>query len=355
MMPREQKTQGESPASNGASDILRQYLPGSAGHVGILLILMTVTLLAAGIFWNVRQEHARLNFERDAEELISKLVQRLRNYEDGLWAGVSLIESRNNQIGLDEWTKFATALDLQKKYPGINGMGVIFNVRKRDIEKFIAAQRVFRPEFGIHPEHENNVYLPITYVVPVMGNEKAVGLDVAFEAHRLEAALQARNTGLAQLTAPIALVQDKGKTPGFLYYAPYYDAGAADQKLWTKEDRQGRFIGMTYMPIVMNKFVEGFRGNKQTSHLSFKVSDGNDLLFDEHNANEFNFDPSALFSKKVDITVAGRTWNIDIHSSKLFRVEHSSLAPIFILIFGLGATGAIGFILHRNKKGSRSR
>ncbi len=355
MMHRAQKTKEDSPASSGAREILRQYLAGSAGHVSMLLVLMTVTLLAAGIFWNERQEYARLNFEREADELISKLVERLRNYEDGLWAGVSLIESRNNQIGLDEWTKFATVLDLQKKYPGINGMGVIFNVRKREIEKFIAAQRVFRPEFGIHPEHENNVYLPITYVVPVMGNEKAVGLDVAFEAHRLEAAILARDTGLAQVTAPIALVQDKGKTPGFLYYAPYYDADTADQKVWTNEDRQAHFIGMTYMPIVMNKFVEGFRGSKKTPRISFKVSDGKDLLFDEQNVNEFNFDSSPLFTKKVDIKVTGRTWSFDLQSNKLFRAEYHSLAPIFILIFGLGATGAIGFILQRNKKGSRSR
>lgn len=355
MTYRAQKTKEDSPASSGAKEILRQYLAGSAGQVSILVALMTLSIFVAGFVWNEKQDKARMHFESKIEELISSIVQRLKNYEDGLWAGVSMIESRDNQIGFDEWSKFITSLDLQKKYPRINGMGVIFNVRKREIEKFTAAQRLLRPEFSIHPEHEKDVHFPITYVIPVLGNEKAVGLDVAFEAHRLEAAILARDTGLAQVTAPIALVQDKGKTPGFLYYAPYYDAGTADKKLWTNEDRQAHFIGMTYMPIVMNKFVEGVRVGNHAADISLKVSDGKDVLFDEQNVNEFNFDPNPLFTKKVDIKVTGRTWSVDLQSSKLFRVEHSSLAPIFILIFGLGTTFAAGFILHRKKKGSRSR
>ena len=53
-------------------------------------------------------------------------------------------------------------------------------------------------------------------------NQKAIGLDVAFEQNRYSSIKKARDTGESQLTAPITLVQDQKKTAGFLLYAPFY-------------------------------------------------------------------------------------------------------------------------------------
>jgi CHASE1-domain containing sensor protein len=47
---------------------------------------------------------------------------------------------------------------------------------------------------------------------------------VAHEKNRLSGALNARDTGEANITVPIVLVQDSEKTPGFLFYTPFYSA-----------------------------------------------------------------------------------------------------------------------------------
>lgn len=288
-------------------------------HAATVSWLTLITVGFLGFYLHSQNERRRQIFEGESSAVISSMEERLKNYEDGLWAGVAFIHARDNKISNDDWTKFEGAEDLLTKYPGINGVGVIFDVRPRELEKFVAAQRVTRPEFNIHPEHSNKEHFPITFIAPLKRNEKALGLDVAFEAHRLEGALRAKSTGLAQITAPIALVQDQGKTPGFLFYAPYYDAGGEDVKLWTNEKREDHFLGMTYMPIIMNKFINEVGTNGHSSHVTIKIYDGKDLLFNDQNEYDKNFDPTPLFSQKVDLLVAGRKWTVDLRSLKTLR------------------------------------
>ena len=83
-----------------------------------------------------------------------------------------------------------------------------------------------RANFTIHPSHNEQELWPITYIEPYITNKQAVGLDVAFEKNRYSGIKNARDTGLAQLTGPITLVQDAKQTPGFLFYAPFYKKGA---------------------------------------------------------------------------------------------------------------------------------
>ena len=299
----------------------RPFLGGHKGSAAITSLLALIVIGALGFYWYSRKEQRRHLFERESSALVRSILERIGNYEDGLWAGVAFIHARGNKLGSDDWKKFATAQDLLAKYPGINGVSVVFSVRKREIGKFVAEQRVTRPDFNIHPEHLINEYLPIVFIVPLAGNEKAVGMDLAFEEKRLASAVQARSTGRAQITAPIALVQDMGKTPGFLFYAPYYDAGGEDVKLWTNEKRQENFLGMISMPIVMNKFIRGIRTEGRAVYVSLKIYDGDDLLYDEQNANNINFDPTPLFSQKVEVMVTGRKWTIDLRSTKAVRGE----------------------------------
>lgn len=59
----------------------------------------------------------------------------------------------------------------------------------------------------------------VRWIIPLKGNEKAQGLNLGFEKHRLIALKQARDKKLPTLTSPIDLVQG-GK--GFLVYNPIF-------------------------------------------------------------------------------------------------------------------------------------
>ncbi len=62
---------------------------------------------------------------------------------------------------------------------------------------------------------ERNEYLPVYYLEPYIGNEAALGFDLASSQTRLEALMKSRDSGIPQATASIALVQEKGRQKGF--------------------------------------------------------------------------------------------------------------------------------------------
>ncbi|MGA2034993.1 MAG: CHASE domain-containing protein, partial [Thermoguttaceae bacterium] len=68
-------------------------------------------------------------------------------------------------------------------------------------------------------------YFPVYYLEPRRGNEAAIGYDLASNRTRLEALRRAMDSGEAAATARITLVQEKGKSFGFLIFLPVYAKG----------------------------------------------------------------------------------------------------------------------------------
>lgn len=94
---------------------------------------------------------------------------------------------------------------------------------ERELLTFIDRMLMESPGYSVFPSHAYPVRLSIAYIEPVSKNAEAIGLDVAFETNRREAAIKALTTGTTQISCPIELVQDAEKTAGFLLFAPYYD------------------------------------------------------------------------------------------------------------------------------------
>ena len=198
-------------------------------------------------------------------------------------------------------------LSIDVKYPGINGIGVIHYIDQERLPSYLTEQRRDRPDYSIHPAHNVGEYWPITYIEPLSSNAAAVGLDMAHETNRYSAARKARDTGQAQLTWPIVLVQDAEKTPGFLFYAPFYEGGRYD----TIKERRKHFVGLVYAPFVIKKLVQGTL-QKSKRHVGIQILDGNDTLYDEHVSSEVDYDPDPLFNSPVmkslsDQSVSGAT------------------------------------------------
>ncbi|WP_425596457.1 CHASE domain-containing protein, partial [Phaeobacter gallaeciensis] len=200
----------------------------SALHVTIVCLSLCMTFSA----WlyskhqlDIRTE-ARFNAAKD--RTIGLIVERMSKYEDALWSGVAAISSHGGAMSYEDWKVFSTSLELEEKYPGVNGIGVIQYVERANLTRFQAERNAEPRDFEIYPEHTQDILLPITYIEPEDINAQAIGLDVAHETNRRTALLASRDTGSSQITGPIYLVQDSGHTPGFLFYAPYYRGGVPD-------------------------------------------------------------------------------------------------------------------------------
>ena len=306
---------------------------GGSLHWFHWLIILSSLVLTFGAWYLTKtqvESKAKNQFERYASNAVELISERMGKYEDALWGGVAAIHSQSHGIDYNEWQRFAKTLQIDIKYPGINGIGVIYNISPEEKESFLAEQRKGRPNFNIHPEHNEQELFPITYIEPVETNAAAVGLDIAHEINRYTAAKKARETGKAHITGPITLVQDAQKTPGFLFYAPFYDAISYK----TKDERSKNFIGLVYAPFIFKNLMRGtLESDKRL--VGIKISDDDTVLFDENHEGVENFDPNPLFKKKVTVNMYGRNWNFEIWSKLSFKAANTNNKPWMILIGGL--------------------
>lgn len=299
-------------------------------HWSVMFLSILLTLIAWIISSNQIQEKRSELFKIQVEQLLTRISERMAHYEVALKAGAAAIQSIAHDTHVEEWARFSEALHLNDTYPGINGVGVIYYIKPTKLSKFLEAQRQSRPNFKIHPIHDKQEYWPITYIEPLMGNEKAVGLDMAFERNRLSAAKMARDTGTTQITAPIILVQDSKKTPGFLQYVPFYN----NQNIKTSEQRYQNFVGHVYAPFIMSTLMEA--ALKQSGRqLAFSISDGDNVLYDELVFSNIHYDITPLFKKEITLDMYGRPWTFNIQTATSFRKSTSSNQPLIILGSGI--------------------
>ncbi|MDB2414998.1 CHASE domain-containing protein [Rickettsiales bacterium] len=299
-------------------------------HWLVVVLSLFLTFMAWHISKKTIDEKVEIQFEEQARQAIELVTERLQKYEDGLWGGVAAIQANGGDISYEKWKTYYSSLRIDEKYPGISGIGVIHYVRPEDLQSYLLKQRKDRPDYKIYPAHNKKEFWPITYIEPVENNLKAVGLDMAHETNRHTAGIKARDTGLAQMTGPIILVQDAGKTPGFLFYAPFYKGGIYS----SKEDRRKNFTGMVYAPFITKKLMEGTL-QKDKRHVGIKIIDGNEVLYDEHSKAVEDYDPDPLFRKNMEIDIYGRTWVFDIRSDMSFRKIANNNQPLIILVGGI--------------------
>ena len=305
-----------------------------------LIIFLSIVLTFSAWYYSKSQLNQKLEakFQRNAEQVVNLVKERMGLYENALWGGVAFIDSVDNDITYTQWLAYSTSLKIDLVYPGINGIGIIYNVQLDQMADYMAKQLALRPDYSLHPNHQESEYWPITYVEPAAPNKKAIGLDMAFEANRYSSIKKARDTGQAQLTAPITLVQDAKKTPGFLFYTPFYQGGRKPENI---EERRKSIVGVTYAPFIMKNLMQGTLA-EQNRHVSIQISDAGELLFDD-NSDEGtqDIDTNPLFSKEVDAELYGRVWKFLIQSNLSFREESTSNQSSFILIGGLTIDGLL--------------
>ncbi|MFT5292368.1 MAG: signal transduction histidine kinase [Planctomycetota bacterium] len=305
--------------------------------VGLSLVL---TLIAFSVTRQQGEARVKARFENEAQNVVDLVLEHMRVYENALLGGVAAHDAAAGVLEYSEWKTFAKSLRIDKRYPGINGIGVIHSVGQAELDEYLRKQRLERPDFKVFPEHSQPEYLPITYAEPSNLNAKAIGLDIAHEANRYEAAKLARATGSTTITGPIVLAQDAEKTPGFLFYAPYYKPGYDGDQA----GRQENFLGAVYAPFIMTKLMAGTL-EKERRRIGIRISDGSDVLYDEHITDESDFDPSPLFTFHKDIELYGRTWSFDARSAMSFRSASRTAQPWIILVGGVLIDGLLLSVL----------
>lgn len=303
-------------------------------HWAVVITSLAVALLSWHHSRNQIHAKAVARFDGETDQLVELIIERMGKYDDALRSGVAFIEAGGGKVDYAAWDNFATSIQIEKRYPGINGIGIIKALPQGTVPEFIEQRRREHPSFQIHPERIGDEYWPIVAINPLKGNEQALGLDIAHEMNRLTAAQKARDYGNEQITAPIVLVQDSLKTPGFLFYAPFYES-TEQPKSEAKE-----FAGLVYAPFVFRELMEGAL-RRQKRLVGVRISDSSDVLFDEHTESEPDFDSKPMLKKTVTVPLYGRSWDFEVWTTKSFRERVASSEPAIILTCGIMINGLL--------------
>lgn len=316
--------------------MLLEKLAPVAVRLAIIIELCTLSATIWG--WSMLREHAlredQAHFEALVKEADHALASRLQNYEAALWGGVGMVQAAGNwrhEGRRAEWLAYVDTLDLDRRFPGMLGMGYIQRVGPEDETTYVAAERRDGfPSFAIHPVPGGRVQardkLPISYVVPAERNFKAIGLDIGSESNRRAAAERAWTTGEATITGIIQLVQDAKQTAGFLLLVPVRQLAEDADDLWV------------YAPIIGDHVCQGVVKRYQPE-LSFSVYDQEiserHLIARQHHED---VDEAVALTLEREHVYAGRSWQVVWRATTNFKStgQTSSNAMLAVgLLFSL--------------------
>lgn len=281
-----------------------------------LVVMLTLTGLAYFMVHNSVQENSQLLFENETNEIRDLIVNRLDTYFNILYGGKGLF-STSKSVERDDWYNFIGSLDIEKKHPGIQGVGFSQVVSPSEKDNFIKTiQNEGFPNFTITPEGPRETYTSIIYLEPFNErNQKAFGYDMFSNETRRDAMSYARDTGNLGVSGKVTLLQENTSDvqAGFLAYIPVYKNGAI---LESVSDRQSSILGYVYSPFRMGNLMYGVLGSKKID-LDIHIYDGlvkneESLLLDflDDDANQETMKP-VLFKKTETIYIGNHPWTIE--------------------------------------------
>lgn len=309
----------------------------SKSAIFVLLIGILISILGYQTVKNNNQNELEQALAREADLYIDKVIKRFDLYQYGLISAKgALAISGENTTNRQAFLNYSTTYDIDAVFPGARGFGFIRRVPKRHESVFKAlATADDWPNFTIKELSANSEErFVIQYIEPVERNLAAVGLDIASEKNRRDAAWKAVLTGSTQLSGPITLVQATGNSKqSFLILLPLYRGVLTPE---TIEDRIEKAYGWSYAPLIMEEVLNDLDIDSESIHLAIY-----DITENSKTTPFFDSELSQSLAKNVVLTqvstkeIFGRQWQVDFSVKPKFVRGLHQTSPVIVLLIGL--------------------
>jgi len=308
-----------------------------------LVVLCTGVLVALALaIWQARVNSAaaKTRFEAVAQRTAAQVVAKIHSYEHGLrGARGAVIAAGTDRIDRQRFHAYGKSRDIAFEFPGARGFGVIRRVGPADEAAFVAdARRDGAPDFRLRSlePHTGDRYV-VQYIEPSQPNAAAIGLDIASEANRREAAEASMRSGAAALTGPITLVQSQGVLRSFLLLLPIYASGKDTS---TPEARTAALFGWSFAPLVIDDVLRDFDFRDGEISVVLKDLSGSDRrsFFASPQAGSERVDG---LSRTIVLPVFGRSWQIEVRAQDRFVDSLGQRSPISVAVVGISLTGLL--------------
>lgn len=299
---------------------------GRARLIALPVLLVLVTGFLAVYFLqqaaiNTARYNQQEDFDYQGREIALRIEQRLDSYAQVLRGARGLFVA-SQQVGRNGFRDFVSSLELQRRYPGIQGVGFSLIVRPDEMARHIASmRREGFSDYAPFPSGTRETYTSIVYIEPFSGrNLRAFGYDMYSDAVRRAAMEQARDSGKSVMSGKVLLVQETRQDvqAGFLMYLPVYRNGKPHATL---AERRANIVGWVYAPFRMNDLMGGILG-EQVHNFDLEIYDdiGAETLMYDSRAGHGRVD-EPLFRYKKQIDAKERKWTVSLHSLPAFEAS----------------------------------
>ncbi|MBT3065936.1 CHASE domain-containing protein [Rhodoferax sp. U11-2br] len=314
------------------------------------LILVMGGLLAVFESRRIAQEQSTektARFDELTQQVAADLYKRLQNYQYGLrGARGAVIVGGPQGITRQKFRLYMQSRELAREFPGSLGFGFIRRVAPPHEAAFVKSARADdSSDFRIHQltPHDGEK-LVIQYIEPQASNQAAIGLDIASERKRLQAAQAAMETGQPTLTHPITLVQISGLTHrGFLLLLPAYLPGAP---LGTPQERIKATWGLAYTPLVIDDVMAdpSFQNEAFSLSLSAVISPGENQSF--FTSEHWPEAAAEGLTQQVRIHLFGQDWVLTVKARQKFLANLNHLNPDRVAFGIVGAAALLAALAY---------
>lgn len=282
-----------------------------------LALLVLLLGLAGAVMVGLRQqsgnqERSQQLLDSMAERAMGDLKTRFQTYEYGLRGARGAVLGAGGAINRERFRRYMQSRELAREFPGARGFGYIARVpagREAAFLSGLRAEGLRDIKVRQLAPHKGEKFL-IKYIEPEAPNRAALGLDIASERKRREAALASLKSGQPTLTGPITLVQALGNpNRSMLFLLPVYPNGQPTQPAQT-----AAAVGWVYAPLVTDDILADF--GQTHAEYGFVLTDITDPAHAERiyaSANIGDAIDEARSRTRV-FALFGRQWRMDIEA-----------------------------------------
>ncbi|KAA0995326.1 PAS domain S-box protein [Pseudomonas sp. ANT_J12] len=307
----------------------------SWGVVITLAVGAGASILGGWILDRVNQQQAQEAIVAATDEAADLVLTRLNLYQYGLrGARGAVLTAGEHGVSREIFDQYNQTRDLAVEFPGASALGFIRRVLEQDESDFLKHARADgKADFSIRQfsPHSGERYV-VQYVDPVEGNQPAIGLDIASETSRREAAQSSIQSGAARITGPITLIQAQGKPQqSFLVLLPIFRGAVTPA---TAAEREAAAFGWSYVVLRTEEVLRGLRIENETVHLRLRdiTVPGQETLFYE--STDDSARRETLMTHQMEFEVYGRRWKIELDANALFIQRLHQVSPKVVLFFG---------------------
>jgi len=265
--------------------------------------------------WTQADHEARVQERLQSESalLAQRLSDRLRQIEYGL-AGArgAVMAGGGEAITHRGFEAYLASRDLPREFPGARGFGLVRRVAPQQLPAFEAKTRADGvADFQLRALAPNAGESYVTqFIQPLSANADALGLDIASEPLRRQAAEAAARDDEARLSGPLTLVQASSHPGRGLVFLLPLRRGA--EALGDAERRWRDTFGWIIAPLVIDDVLAGILPPAREMEVVLHDRASSAALFEGR-------DPAGgpvVAHLKTPLSLYGRQWTLDLQATQ---------------------------------------